>query len=464
MIRFIAGAIFLLSSLTAAEPLRVLHIHPHRMDEMEDAVYASFLERALEQAAAENYAWVLLEINTPGGELTATFAIKDHILKSRVPTVCFVNSHAISAGSLVALACEKIYMAPQGVIGAAQPITINQEGMQKAPEKVVSAARAAWRATAESRGRNAAIAEAFVDENVILTKARDGLDKKAGVLLTLSATEAVRLKIADGLARTRGEIPVFRDQPVVFISASPTFREQLLSFLLHPAIAGILLGLGFLGLVIEIRTPGWGIPGSLGLLFLAIYFISRIALGLSGWGAPALFAFGFLLLLLEIFVIPGFGIAGIAGIIAVVVAILWSYGVRDLSGGLWVLTIAMLSLVLGVLLFFILLPRLAGHTSGSRAGLFLNETLDPDEDESDQRLRALQGELGRTVTTLRPSGVIQIGHRRYDAVTGGEYLEPGTPVRVTGLFQHSLLVEAAVTAKGKKKPLPNQKRRKSSSK
>lgn len=440
---FLTG-IFLSTSLY---PLKVLHLPPHRMDEMEDAVYASFVERNLKKAQEEKFDYVLIEINTPGGELSATFQIKDVILQSPVPTVCFINSHAISAGSLVALSCEKLYMAPQGVIGAATPVTVGEEGMKKAPEKVVSAARANWRATAEARGRNPQIAEAFVDEKVVLTQKEHGIEKKKGVLLTLSAREALRLGIADGLVKSVEEIPLWKNKGVTFEKVEFSFKEKLLAFLLHPIIAGILLGLGFLGLVIEIRTPGWGIPGTLGLLFLAIYFTSRIALGISGWGAPALFALGVLLLLLEIFVIPGFGFAGITGLAAIIFAIMWSYGITKISDGLWVLTIAFALLVVGTILFFYFLPKFVKTGEKSRTGLFLSEVLKDEKTPEEKELESLVGQKAYTITPLRPAGVVVVGDKRYDALTRGEFLEKGQEVEILAVEHNSLVVRAATSPK-----------------
>lgn len=419
------------------EKIQVFHIQPHAIDQMEDDVYAAFIEQSFAEVSKTNSNVVLLEINTPGGALHSTLKIKDLILRSPIPSICFINTHAISAGSLIALSCDKIYMAPGGVIGAATPVRASGKGMEKAPEKVVSATRAAWRSTAKARGKNPDIAEAFVDENIVLTKNKHGINKPAGKLLTLTSDEALKLKISDGNAKTiRDILKKEIDGSYNVISKQPDFRLQFLAFLLHPVMSGIMITLGFLGILYEIKAPGWGVPGTMGIIFLSIYFLSRIMLGLSGWGAPALFAFGTFLLILEIFVIPGFGFAGVLGIISMVASILWSYGIHDICEAGWVVAFSFIAITAGMILFFRYLPSFASRTKS----IFLNENLNASLVDSTSSPNELTGKSGIVITSLRPSGTVEIDGIRYDAVSNAEYIEAGTEIIVAEMRAHSVKV------------------------
>ncbi|MDH5717338.1 MAG: nodulation protein NfeD [Spirochaetia bacterium] len=419
---------------------KVYHILPHALEEMEDARYASFLEKTFNKAYEDNPVLVIVEIDTPGGELISTLKIKNLIQQYGRNTLCFINKNAISAGSLIALSCDKLVMAQGAVIGGATPVLPDaKEGMKKAPEKVVSVARAAWRSTAESRGKNAEIAEAFVDENLILTKSKHGIDKPKGTLLTLSTKEAVSLRIADYEANSINEIlekENLTDSKVVVFK--PDFIDKLLGFFLHPAVSGILIGLGFLGLLYEIKVPGWGIPGTLGILFLSIYFISRIMVGVSGWEAPALFALGILLLLLEVFVIPGFGIAGLTGAICILGSILWSYGIDNFEEGLWVTAFALTGTIALTALLAKYLPAIAKKNTS----FFLNETLNKDPEEMGERkLKKLLNKEGVSETVLRPSGIIKVEGKKIDAVSAGDFIEQGQRVKIITVEGHRVVVE-----------------------
>lgn len=406
----------------------VYHILPHQLDESEDRAYAAFLHKVFNKAKSEKPSLIILEINTPGGELGATLKIKNTILAASVPTVCFINTNALSAGSLLALSCDRIAMPKGAVIGAATPVFQTAEGMQKAPEKIVSAGRAAWRSAAEANGKDPKIAEAFVDENIVLTKARNGIRKPKGKLLTLTGQEALDIKIADYEAESIQDILDKENITSNFqlIEFKPEFFDKFLAFLTNPIIAGLLMGLGFLAILYELQVPGWGVSGALGLTFISVYFVSLILTGNSGWGAPALFAFGMLLLVLEIFVIPGFGFAGIASLLAILGSIFWSYGISGFREALWVISIASLGIIGGLILVYKALPVIMKRSKN----IFLNETLEREAKESAEKFNSFLHQEGVALTTLRPAGTIVIGEENVDVVTQGDYIEQGTKVKV----------------------------------
>lgn len=441
-IRFILPLFLFLFSIIVAENSTskslVYHIVPHALDESEDMSYARFLQKTFDKAKEENPELIIVEINTPGGELSATFKIKDILLEATMPTVCFINTHALSAGSLIALSCDKIAMAKGAVIGAATPVFATSEGMEKAPEKVVSATRAAWRSAAEANGKDPNIAEAFVDESIVLTKRKHGIDKPKDKLLTLTTEEALNISMIDYQANSITEI-IEKEKVKNFAIAKqqPDFFDKFLSFFTNPTVAGLLLGLGMLALFFEAKMPGWGISGALGITLISIYFISLILLGATGWGAPALFAFGVLLLLLEFFVIPGFGFAGIIGFLSLIGAIFWSYQFSGVEDALWVVSMALLGILSGIFMLYKSLPYLMKRNKH----IFLSEVLASDSQEINKKFQSFLNQQGVTLTSLRPSGMIELGNQKVDAISQGEYIEKNEKVQVVQIEGNKVVVK-----------------------
>ena len=235
-----------------------------------DLGIAPFVQRVLNEATEEGAAAVILEINTFGGRVDGAVLIRDALLNAKVRTVAFINKRAISAGALISLAAEKIVMADGGTIGAATPVQMGQPGAPAQPveEKTVSYVRKEFRATAESRKRPPLIAEAMVDADVEIA----GLIKK-GKLLTLTTEEALKHKVADFRADT---IESVLEQLGVAGAdvrrVSPNWAENLVRFLTHPVVSSLLITIGMLGIILELRTPGFGLPGGLGVTSLALFF------------------------------------------------------------------------------------------------------------------------------------------------------------------------------------------------
>jgi len=418
---------------------KIFHILPHALDEMEDNSYATFLNKIFKKESKKQKPdLIIVEIDTPGGELKATFKIKNIILSSHVRTICFINKNAISAGSLIALSCNKTVMSKGSVIGAATPVFMTGKGMKKAPEKIVSVARAAWRSTAQANKKNQDIAEAFVDDSILLSKTKHGIYKKRGKLLTLTTQEALHLKMIDYTANSIQEIlEKEKIEKFIIVELRPDATDKILAFFLSPVVSGILMGLGFLGLVYEIKVPGWGIPGSVGILFLSIYFVSRILIGTSGWGAPALFAFGIFLLLIEIFIIPGFGLAGGVGILLIFSSMLWSYGMNDLKEGLWVMAFALIGTIIMSAFLVKKIPQLAQRSSK----IFLNKSLNSDQQNIETQESNLINKIAVVYSDLRPSGSIIIDKKRYDAVSLGDFIEKKTQVKILQIEGNKIIVE-----------------------
>ncbi len=380
-----------------------------------DPALAVFVDQALARAEAEGASGLAFLIDTPGGRVDAAIKISDRILETPLPTLAVVKN-AFSAGALIALSAEQVAMLPGSEIGAALPVqVIPGVKYEAADRKIISALKGKFRAVAEARGRPAKIAEAMVDPEIEL----EGLTPK-GEPLTLSAAKAVELGIADFEAGTLSEALKKAGFSPETVRVEPGARVRVARFLTSSTVAAVLLAVGVLGLVIEALTPGFGIPGTVGLLALGLYFLGGYLAGMSGVLEVLLFLGGVLLLLAEIFVIPGFGIAGIGGIAAILASIYFTFGNQTL----YVASLAVLIVAAGLLLAVRLLPR----TRTGRA--LVLESAIAGEAPPEAKLRPLEGAIGKALTPLRPAGVAQFGERKVDVVAEGEFIEKGSTVRV----------------------------------
>jgi membrane-bound serine protease (ClpP class) len=416
---------------SAARP--VVYVAP--VEGMIDLGLAPFVRRVLDEAASAGAAAVVLEINTFGGRVDAAVLIRDALLGSRVRTVAFVNKRAISAGALISLAAERIVMADGGTIGAATPVELGAPGAPAQPvaEKTVSYMRKEFRATAESRKRPPLLAEAMVDADVEIP----GVIAK-GKLLTLTTQEALKHGLADARADSLDAVLTSLDLTGAEVRrAAETWAETLVRFLTHPVVSSLLMTIGIFGIIVEIRTPGFGVPGSLGIASLALFFWGHWLVRLAGWEELLLVGAGLILLVIEIFVTPGFGATGVLGLAALV-------GGLGLSlvgaGATWHVVVTALGQVAGSLLLAIavslvvlrFLPRLP---FGRRLVLETELTVQEGFASAPETDRAWLGKRGMAATTLRPAGIADIEGERVDVVSDGEFIDVGellTVVRVDG--------------------------------
>ncbi|MBT4187879.1 MAG: nodulation protein NfeD, partial [Gemmatimonadales bacterium] len=270
---------------------------------------APYIERALHEAAEMGAVAVVLDIDTPGGRVDAAERISDALADSEVPVYALVNRRAFSAGALIALSTDGVYMRPGSVMGAATPV---DGSGQKAPEKIVSAMRSEMRALAEARGLDPQVAAAMVDEDIAI----EGIVEE-GKLLTLTTEEAVRTDYAQQIEDLDALLADLGYENATIVTTEVNWAEQIVRFFSHPVVAPFLLSLGFLGLIAEIKTPAFGMAGAAGLLSLSLFFGSHLIVGLAGLEEILVFAGGILFLGLEILIVPGFGLFGLVGILAV---------------------------------------------------------------------------------------------------------------------------------------------------
>ena len=341
-----------------------------------------------------------------------------------MPVYAFVNRRALSAGAMIALAADGLYMRPGSTIGAATPV--DGEGT-RASEKMVSAMRSEFRALAEERGFDPRIAEAMVDEAVEVPGVVDGTQ-----LLTLTTDEAIELTVASGVVEDyAGLLAALDAEAAETIDMRTNWAEGVVRFLTNPVIAPFLLSLGFLGLIIEVKTPTFGLAGGIGLLCLAAFFGARLIVNLAGMEELLLLGLGVALLAAEIFVIPGVGLAGVFGTMAVLGSVTLSMigsfpTMNDVISAVGVVAFSLL--VVGALAFA--LVRHLPHSRGM-SGILLDESTSRETGYiSAPDRKDLIGKVGRTTTDLRPSGTAAFGDERIDVVTEGPFLAAGVRVKI----------------------------------
>lgn len=362
----------LISSASAQDttPADVVHIIPIRGD-IEPGM-GQFLTRAIEDAEANDASMIILDINTPGGRLDTVLEMRADILETPIPVVAYVNREAFSAGALITIASDQIWMAPAAVFGAATPVS-GATG-EASDAKTISAVRSVFRATAEEQGRDPLIAEAMVDQTVVV----DGLGSSES-LLTLTVEQARERGYLDGIANSRDDLlQQLGAENATVNEASMSFWERAVTWVMSPLVGSVLVLVGMGLIVFDGLVGGFGIAAVVGVLALALFFWGYLLTGLAGWEDLLLIGIGLILILLEVFVIPGFGIAGILGAASLVGGLVLTMTMRDIGDEGFaseagdVLTTVVLTLSTVILLlaaFLYLLPRLVPSAEGMPRGL-----------------------------------------------------------------------------------------------
>ena len=394
-----------------------------------DLGLAPYVSRVISDAEERNAEAIIFKINTFGGRVDAATQIKDAIIGTDLQTIALVNNRAISAGALIALSCKKIVMVPGGSIGAA---TVVDQGGEKVGEKYQSYMRSEMRATAEKNGRPVDVAEGMVDERIIIPGLVDSTQ-----LVTLTSEEAVKYGIADTVLKNIDELYVyFKLANAEKIYQKSNWAEDVVRFLNNPITSSILIMIGIFGLIAEVKSPGWGVPGTMGILALALFFGSSYILQLASIIEILMFVVGLGLILLEVFVIPGFGVAGIGGIILVLasmfLAMLGSRPFLDLN----LVSLAVIKLTAGLVAALILIFLVVRYLP--KSNIFKKFVLSEEEKAeagytSRSNLNEFLGMEGVSLTTLRPAGTAEINGKRVDVVTESEYIEHNKPVVVTAV-------------------------------
>ena len=402
-----------------------------------------YLSKGLAEAKTLGADAVLIHLNTYGGQVDAADSMRTAILYSPIPVYVFIDNNAASAGALISIACEKIYMRKGANIGAAT--VVNQTGAAM-PDKYQSYMRSMMRSTAEAHGqdtviqrndtlykwkRDPLIAEAMVDERVSIPNLVD-----TGKVLTLTAQEAMKWGYCEGIAESPDEVITrylgYSDYRLV--SYTPSWLDDVKGFLLNPVFQSFLIILIIGGIYFEMQAPGMGFPSVVALVAAVLYFAPLYLDGLAANWEILVFVIGLMLIAVELFVLPGFGVAGIGGIVLVtgglIMALLdnTNFDFRGVSTERW--GEAVLTVLAGLVLGFVAMIWLS-HKIGRR-GIFRRVALVADLEEavSSPDLSALVGQEGVAVTVLRPSGKVRIGTEWYDGVSEAGFIEKGSRVKV----------------------------------
>lgn len=408
-----------------------------------------FIERSIRLAEADRAEVIIFDIDTFGGRLDAATQIKDAIMASKIPTVAFINRRAISAGALISLSCEKIYMTGGGTIGAATAVDMSGK---KASEKVISYMRKEMASTAEKNDRNIDIVQGMVDEDLHFThliingdsvEVKDLEGRKEGKLITLTTEQAIKYGIADGTGETFEDILELLDiQNPEVKETTESWSEVLVRFLTNPVVASLLTTFGFLGILFELQSPGWGIPGTIGFICLALSLGASYLAELATKTDMLIILLGLALLLVEMLFIPGFGLAGIGGI----VIILWGLyelllpdipvGAEIESLALWGLTIGIIGGLIGLLILFRLMTKTSFWTKLTAPGL---EKAAAGFSTS-IGLENLVNAEGSAQTDLRPSGWIIVNEKKIFVVSEGDYIDQNSRVKILSVEGNRVVV------------------------
>ena len=418
----------------------VLHLH---IADVIDPRTNRYSQLGLEKANEIDADYVILELDTYGGALNDADDIRTRILNFDKPIYVFINKDAASAGALISIACDSIYMAKGASIGAATVVT--QDG-KAAPDKYQSYMRSIMRSTAEATGRDPRIAEGMVDEDIDV----DSIATE-GKVITFSVSEAIKHGFCNAEVSSIKDImnrSGIEDYRIEKYELDTT--EKIISFFINPMVNGILILIILGGIYFELQTPGVGFPILASLTAALLFFIPHYLNGLAENWEILLFISGIILLLLEAFVIPGFGIPGILGLMCTLGAlalITLNNDALDFSfvSGKEIFT--SIFTVLGGMLGAIILMLLSGSrllNTNFFKRIALKETFSKEEGfTSNFNPREIVGKIGITYTVLRPSGKIEIDDTIYDAYTRGNYIEEGIKIKVISDEGTSLKVKEA---------------------
>lgn len=421
-----------------------------------------YLRRALKEAEAGGASAIIIEMNTYGGEIQAALKSMQALARIEVPTYTFINTNAASAGALISLATDEIFMAPISASGAAEPVSSGGEDIgQSMKRKTISYLGGMARSVAQAKGHNPELVTAFIDPEPEV-KVGDKVLKEKDTLLTLSAKEAVE-KVdgepvyAEGIVSSVDELIDRENLSRQRLAVEPSGFEQVALWITR--LAPIFLLAGIAGAYLEFKTPGFGIPGIVAAVAFLLFFTGHYIAGLTGYGTLLLFFLGAILVVLEIFLLPGTLVLGVVGGLLMLGTLLWAMVDRYPADG-WTFDAGMLMMpVLNLTIAFVLagfaawafavyLPKIPMYrglildsvaggpsTAPSRSSQVGGTAPVPDDTPV-----IAAGTTGVTVSDLRPSGKVRIGELYLDAVTHGEYVEEGKAVVVRRMEGGSLLV------------------------
>jgi len=414
-----------------------------------------FLRRALKEAEREHARAVVLDMDTYGGELKASEEMQKALAQSKLPTLTYINPNAGSAGALIAISTQRIYMAPVSAIGASAPVLPGGQELGKTMEdKTISYFSKYFASVAEANGHNPDIAVAFIDKDKAVVVGGQTIHEK-GSVLTLSAQDAV--KVIDGkpvlAAGIAASIPDLLSQAKLdgtWRRVEPMGFERL-AFWITTLAPLFLLG-GILGAYLEFKMPGTGLPGIASVLCFGVFFLGHYVAGLAGWEAPVFFLIGLVLVLGELFIHPGTILPGLVGAVLMAASVVWAMVDRypgaplvpEADALLWPLTKLGVAVALAAAVIAILAKYLP------KSAFFHGLVLETQQSAGASLPRGKSGFTRLSVgaegvarSVLRPSGKAEFAGELYDVITDGLYVEPGARLRVAAVEGARIIVEPA---------------------
>ncbi len=450
--------LILLSNLISEAQEKTLVYKLNIKQEITKAVWRQ-TQQAFEAADSLGADVFLIHMNTYGGTVLDADSIRTKLLQSPIPVYVFIDNNAASAGALISIACDSIYMRPGGSIGAAT--VVNQTG-QAMPDKYQSYMRSTMRATAEAHGqdtiisgndtiyewrRDPRIAEAMVDPSVYIEGLID-----TGKVLTFTPTEAMKYGFCEGIAENIPEVlEKVGVKEYTIVEYEPTWIEKIIGWLVHPIISGLLIMAIIGGIYFEMQTPGVGFPLGIAILAAILYFAPLYLEGLAAHWEILLFIIGLVLIAIEIFVIPGFGVTGISGVVLVFVGLVLSlinnvnfdFEQVEMRG----VGIAVATVLIGVVGGFLISLYLGNKLFSAQTGPFKNLALKTVQkvDEGfvsvETSLFKLKGKKGVAKTVLRPGGKVVVENDVYDAVALTGFIDKDEEIVVTKVEATQLYVD-----------------------
>ena len=449
IISFILFTIIFVANTIASE--KSVYILP--IDDEIGSMTWQHTRHACEEAKAINADLLIVHINTYGGTLQHADSIRTALLNFPKTTIAFVDNNAASAGALIALACDSIYMQKGASMGAA---TVVNENAQALPDKYQSYMRSMMRATAESLGkyttidstekwhRNPLIAESMVDSRIIVPRLVDSTK-----VLTFTTSEAIKWGYCEGEATTIDDV-LHKNHidKYTIISFEPDFTDWLIGFFSSPAVQAILIMFIVGGIYFEMQSPGIGFPSLAAIVSAILYFLPLYITGIAASWIVVLFIIGLIFLLAEIFIIPGVGITGILGVTAMLIALVGgiadSFSSETLTySTLWEgITIVGIGIVLGIILIIFLTSKYAPKFITRHSELQHSQLVEEGYIGVDVSLGQHVGAIGITRTDMRPGGKIEINGEIFDAVAmNGKFINEETKIIVKKFENSQLYIE-----------------------
>ncbi len=388
-------------------------------------------KKAFEEAHKLNADLILIHMNTYGGLLDAADSIRTIILRSNIPVYVFIDNNAASAGALISIACDRIYMRSGANIGAA---TVVDQSGKPLPDKYQSYMRSLMRSTAEANGRDPDIAQAMVDPKIYIENVID-----TGQVLTFTTSEAIANNYCEGMAESiRDVLKLAGIENYQITEQTITSLDRIIGFLIKPYISGILIMLIIGGIYFELQSPGLGFPSVAAIGAALLYFAPLYLEGLAENWEIVIFVVGLILVAIEVFAIPGFGIAGIAGLLLVITGLTLSMVDSVILDGQLVnfdrLVQSFFTVIIAVFLSLIssiwISKKLFTSTIFGHLALDSTQEKTAGFSTSDKKYRTMMGRTGIAQTNLRPAGKVQIDDEYLDATALNGFIEKGTKIRV----------------------------------